>query len=408
MALITNPALDKTQSEKKTDGIYTATAMLNKPQKVSNRPVEAVPRQMGQQPVATASTDPVNYAKSQATLGTVQNNATVQGQLDSILSSGSPLLSRARADSNAQYAERGLNNSSMGVQAGEEAVIRQALPIAQQDAQTYANQDLENQRSVNQFGETGLNQEFTALNQKNQNEFTAGESALDRDYKTTERIAAEDYNTKERVATQDFSNQQRVATQDYSTAERLGQQQFQSAESQAQSDRSLAANKELADQNFLNQKALAELDAQQKLAMNDIQNLYSREITASQMGAQLFQNHQNAVATVMGNSSLSASQAQATISVLNQSLKDALKLSSAMNGIDMSQYVNSVTVEDSKGGVGGTDLNVIPDTPEAIAAANKKQAWYDEEVKLFVGGVPVKVTRKYAIERGWLKEEYKP
>ncbi|HWV16052.1 MAG TPA: hypothetical protein VN030_11545 [Cellvibrio sp.] len=427
MALLNNPALNNgmtgSSSEKKTDNIYTANAMLNKPQKVSNRTVEAVPRPTVQTPGLdpVSATNNVDFAKSQATLGSVGENATVQGQLGKILASNSPLLSRARADSNAAYAERGLNNSSIGVQAGEEAVIRTALPIAQQDAQTHANQDLENQRSTNQFGELGLNQEYTSLNQKNQNDFTAQESALDRDYKTAERIGAQDYNTSERVATQDFNNAERLDTQNYNTSERTAGQDFQSQENQAQADRNLASSKELSEQAYNQQRALQELDAAQKVAMNDIQNLYAREINASQMGAQLFQNHQNAVAQVMGNSSLSASQAQATITVLNQSLKDALKLAGALNGIDMAKYANTVTVTDAPVDGSGSNLNVIPDTPEALAVAEEKkkeaakyEAWLDELI-----AVPntkmgknqpstVYMSRREAIEKGWDVKPYKP
>ena len=84
-------------------------------------------------------------------LGNVSSDATVAGQMDKILSSNSPLLQRAKTRAAQAANSRGLLNSSMGVQAGEEAVLTTAMPMAQQDASTYANQGLVNQGAQNQF-----------------------------------------------------------------------------------------------------------------------------------------------------------------------------------------------------------------------------------------------------------------
>ena len=86
------------------------------------------------------------------TTATVQPNATVQGQLGNILDSNSPLMQRARTRAAQEANKRGLLNSAMGVQAGEEAVLTAALPIAQQDAETYKTQALTNQDWQNKFG----------------------------------------------------------------------------------------------------------------------------------------------------------------------------------------------------------------------------------------------------------------
>jgi len=86
------------------------------------------------------------------TTGTVNPNATVQGQLDNILSTNSPLMQRAATRAAQEANKRGLLNSAMGVQAGQEAVLTAALPIAQQDADTYNKQALTNQDWTNKFG----------------------------------------------------------------------------------------------------------------------------------------------------------------------------------------------------------------------------------------------------------------
>src|SRR3990167_2025622 len=80
---------------------------------------------------------------------------TVSGQLDTILGSDSPYITRARSGASQYANSRGLINSSIAAGAGEAAAIDAALPIASQDANTYSNTRLTNQAAGNtalQFG----------------------------------------------------------------------------------------------------------------------------------------------------------------------------------------------------------------------------------------------------------------
>lgn len=65
---------------------------------------------------------------------------TVQGQLNSMLSSNSPLMKRAATQGKQFANQRGLLNSSMAAGAAQGAMIDAAMPAAQQDAGY--NQDL--------------------------------------------------------------------------------------------------------------------------------------------------------------------------------------------------------------------------------------------------------------------------
>ena len=65
---------------------------------------------------------------------------TVQGQMQDIMSQDNNLMRQARTQGLQQANQRGLLNSSMAVGASQDAMARQALPIAQQDAG--AQQDL--------------------------------------------------------------------------------------------------------------------------------------------------------------------------------------------------------------------------------------------------------------------------
>ena len=83
----------------------------------------------------------------------VQPEDTVQWQMDQILAKNSPLMRRARTGALQQMNERGLLNSSIAVEAGQNAVIANALPIASQDANTYFSQGINNQNTTNRFRE---------------------------------------------------------------------------------------------------------------------------------------------------------------------------------------------------------------------------------------------------------------
>jgi hypothetical protein len=80
---------------------------------------------------------------------TVGPDDTVAGQVNKVIGADSPLMQGARTRATQSANARGLINSSMAVQAGEEAVHGAALPIASQDAQTNFNAKLSNQNAAN-------------------------------------------------------------------------------------------------------------------------------------------------------------------------------------------------------------------------------------------------------------------
>jgi len=74
---------------------------------------------------------------------------TVAGQLNTLLKSDSPYIQLAQTKAKEQAAGRGLLNSSMAAGAGQRAAIESALPIAQQDAETYSKFGLQQQQAEN-------------------------------------------------------------------------------------------------------------------------------------------------------------------------------------------------------------------------------------------------------------------
>lgn len=84
------------------------------------------------------TSSPANAAA--AATPNVQSEETVQGQLTDLFSNRglNPLFERARGSAQQWANSRGLLNSSIAAQAGEEAVMGQAMNIATQDAGTHA------------------------------------------------------------------------------------------------------------------------------------------------------------------------------------------------------------------------------------------------------------------------------
>ena len=69
----------------------------------------------------------------------VQEKETVAGQMKGLLEEESPYVTMARTRAAEKAQQRGMLNTSMGIQAGEAAAIETARPIAERDAMTYAD-----------------------------------------------------------------------------------------------------------------------------------------------------------------------------------------------------------------------------------------------------------------------------
>jgi hypothetical protein len=190
-------------------------------------------------------------------------NETAAAQVESLLAKDSPLMQRARTLALQNMNQRGLVNSSMAQGAGVAAMIDRITPIAQQDAQTYSNQALANQRYVNEVGmfNAGEQNKFGLL--QSQQEFTGAQNNLDR-------------------AQQRFLQEQSMAAQkDLQQA----QQRFQSAENGL--DRALQATLQTNQQTFQSSQSGMDRSLQRELQTSQQQftgaeNLAGRTFEAAQ------------------------------------------------------------------------------------------------------------------------------
>lgn len=103
---------------------------------------------------------------------------TVSGQIDKTIAQDSPLMQQARTQGLQQANSRGLLNSSMAVGAAQDSVIKNALPIAQFDADINAKAAGYNADTQNTFTKTNAAMEneaktFGAQSINRSNEFNA-------------------------------------------------------------------------------------------------------------------------------------------------------------------------------------------------------------------------------------------
>lgn len=269
-------------------------------------------------PIAPAPGTTTTPVVSTPVLSQVQGNETVSGQLRELLSQDSPLLKQARDRSQVYAASRGLQNSTLAGQAGEEAVISAATPIAATDAATYANRALVNQQTQNQFG--SQQQQFEQQQQLSTQDHVQrlAEQAQAGDINSRLQLEQSGYNlqlsaqenlqrleqlakegdVQSSLALQQFNQQTMLAAQQQGYALDLGNQQFQQNQALMVSEYAQKAGlsqqeaaQEVARLNVVHQNTLDEIAAQaansgaadtEKWA-RDLQTGYLNAVTQRQM-----------------------------------------------------------------------------------------------------------------------------
>ena len=119
---------------------------------------------------STKQSSKTNPGNVQPVLRDVQKDDTVEHRLTGLIDDNSKYIQQARDNSAQQANRRGLINSSIAAGAGQKAAIESALPIAQQDAQTYYDQGKTNQSAQNTFKQNeqafGMNTQLKEQEQK--------------------------------------------------------------------------------------------------------------------------------------------------------------------------------------------------------------------------------------------------
>ena len=298
---------------------------------------------------------------------------TVQGQIEGIIAKESPLMQQAQTSALQQMNRRGLLSSSMAIGAGQEAVLKSALPIAQADAATYGaaakyNADVQNQMAqfntaaANEAAKFGANAEnvMAAANQAAQNEAAkfgataenvaaaANQAAINEAAKfgaSAENAAAlanasaQNEAAKFTAASANAASQanieaqnraaeftagaQNVAARDYATA--------LNTTTQTMLDQSMKIG--LANADAATKIELQNIDAQTRKDLADTEARYKNEMQASASANELFQQTTKNIADIMANPDLDAASKQKAVDAQKSYLQGAMAILSTTSKI---------------------------------------------------------------------------
>ena len=300
-------------------GMLTTTGINPRPASTGlPQPMAQSMTTTGQEPPATPAAPPPTPAASgmpAAATWTPGKDATVQGQLTGLLDKGGPLMDRAATRADQQMNARGLLNSSIAVGAGQSALYDAALPIAQQDAQTFGRAGEVNARTAADFamqgmqqnfqaGENALQRSFQTGERVSQNDFTSVQSALDRqqqlrvqqlqeggmDARQATQIAAQERAQK---SDQVFTAEQKARDQLFSSSERVAIQAFETSRLQVQND--FTARMQALQEQGMDERQAKQLATQEALTRLGEAGVQNRFDAQQALQSSQFSFEQNAI-----------------------------------------------------------------------------------------------------------------
>ena len=266
-------------------------------------------------PNANNPVNPYDVAQAQASLATgqgyeatattVNQDQTVAGQIKRIIDEGGPLQEQAQARARQDAASRGLVNSSMGVQAGQAALYQAALPIAQQDANTYAAANTATSAARNAAAQFGAAAGNTASSLNAQLQTGAGQNNAGAT--NAARSMAQQIGSQQTLA-----GMQQAAQVYTSQLQSVTQQQLQNVQSNTQlslADKSTAVQSYLQQLQSNTQQQIAGVQANTSLTLADKNNVMqeimaAQNISSQQYLAQLQSTTQQQLASIQADTTL--------------------------------------------------------------------------------------------------------
>ena len=207
----------------------------------------------------------------------IPESASVSEGVTKLIGEGSSFTERAKSDANLAANRRGLRNSSIAIQAGEEAAQKAALPIASQEATQIQQQNLQTQGEQFQTQEAIAERAFKASESLAGRKLQASESAFGRELTQSESEAARALQASEsafgRKLTQSESEAARVFQGGESAADRIARQglldtELASREEISEADR--VQRTELQASQIFSTESLAALDNDTRVAITNL------------------------------------------------------------------------------------------------------------------------------------------
>ena len=242
-------------------------------------------------------------------------NETVESRITGLLDTDSINMQRAKSRGQLDAARRGLLNSSIAGQAGQAALIDQALPIASSDAAWYRQVASDNFRTGNEIALANAGHSLSA----------ATTSAQIDSAKTLQQMQADTTLTvaDKQAATQKFINNQNIETQKFLAKE-------ESALKTAMQNVDVASRGALQASANASAKDLANIQA-------DYQTL----IRADASAAQAVSDAAKARLEIMMDKTMSPEGRVKSLNLINNQLKATLNLHGSINGVDLTSLLDT-------------------------------------------------------------------
>ena len=156
----------------------------------------------------------------------VDQSQLTSSQLSSILAGNSALNQQAQSNAMQIANSRGMANSSMAAGMGTEALISQALPIAQSNSSMYANQAAINQNALNQFALTNLQGEIQSNLAKSNFGYSLGSGIVNNFLQSKRDDAERDFQRETAATGQGYALDRMRAEYSQQDKARLSQNDF--------------------------------------------------------------------------------------------------------------------------------------------------------------------------------------
>lgn len=336
----------------------------------------------------------------------------VANQITGLLDPDSPLMRKAIAQSQGYAASRGLQSSSIGGEIAMSSMIDKALPIAQQDAQTFnqaQSQQWQEQADINaenlsrEHSAAMADKEGTIQNQLQNNQlgWQGAEKATDREFQSQ---------------MQDLQYRQQLGTLDKQQELQLAQME-RSASLQTDRD-AILQNYQVELNNLQNDQRWKELSAQIGSQMEQQTRGFDQQTRLEYGNAQgtAINAAMQAIGMAMQNPNMTAEQQQEAVNQIMGSLQSQANQLAIIYGAAPEPSLPADGVGPVQPGTGlgpptdpGTDLVVPPDvTPPPATGptqpggsgdpANPKQGDTNEQGQTYYGGGS---SSGYYVAPGW-------
>ncbi len=290
---------------------------------------------------------PFTAAQATTTEWKPDQNATVAGQLNKITATSSPLIDQATTAGKQQSQARGLLNSTMGITAGLDAAYRTALPIAQQDANTFASAGQFNAGAANttsQFNagaanEVGMQREGFAQQERLQaGDFAQQNKTQAADLASRYNLAKMDVESRAALQAADAANQQKL--QAANAALQTGLAASDAAVRQSMQVYDAAIKQAMQGLDNDNKLQLATMDADNRVKLAGIEAEYKNQLQASQSMAASYQSMVDGMSRIMISPDMDAAAKQKAIDNLTTLYRGALAMQSDITGLELGLLLN--------------------------------------------------------------------